>query len=187
MSSPLKVLAFAGSLRKASFNRKLLAVAAQAAQEEGAEVRLIDLNSYALPIYNGDIEDAGMPENVRKLQDLMREHDALMIVSPEYNGSLTAAVKNTLDWISRPQADGSSGGALFKGKRAVILSASPGAAGGLRGLIVLRDALAKLGLWVAPSQFALGQANEAFSDNGQLKDSKTLERVKGVIREFLNG
>jgi chromate reductase len=124
-----------------------------------------------------------MPETVRRLQQMMRDHDGLLISTPEYNGSMPALVKNTLDWISRPMLDGRSGTALFRGKVAGICSASPGMLGGIRSLIVLRDALAKLGLWVAPSQVALGNADSAFDANDELLDAKRREAVQAVARE----
>jgi chromate reductase len=185
MTRPVRLIAFAGSLRSASFNRKLVRVLVDGAREAGAEVTLLELREHALPIYDGDIEAAGMPEPVRRLQQLMREHDGLLISTPEYNGSIPALVKNTLDWISRPLEDGRSGTTLFRGKVAGICSASPGAAGAMRSLIVLRDALAKLGLWVAPTQFALGRADAAFDDAGALQDAKALASVKAIGAEVV--
>ncbi|RUO29508.1 NADPH-dependent FMN reductase [Aliidiomarina sanyensis] len=181
----MKLLVFAGSLRKASLNRKLAKHIARAAEAEGAQITYVDLNDYPLPIYNGDIEDAGMPDNVRKLQSLMKAHDGFLISTPEYNGAVPALVKNTLDWISRQQADGESGGALFKGKVAGLCSASPGALGGLRSLLLLRDQLAKLGMWVAPTQFALGKAHEQFTDSDALKEDHH-KAVRGVIQDVLS-
>lgn len=187
MSDPVRLLAFAGSLRSASLNRKLIRVLGVAAREAGAEVTLADLREFALPVYDGDIEAAGMPEAVRRLQALMREHDGVLVSTPEYNGSMPALVKNTLDWISRPLEDGRSGTTLFRGKVAGLCSASPGPLGGLRSLIVLRDALAKLGLWVAPTQFALARADAAFDAEGSLLDPKQLASVKAVAADAVRG
>lgn len=183
MSPPIRLLAFAGSLRTGSFNRRLIHTLADGARDAGAEVTHIELRDHVLPVYDGDLEAAGMPETVRVLQQLMREHDGLLISTPEYNGSIPALVKNTLDWISRPMLDGKSGTALFRGKVAGICSASPGALGGIRSLIVLRDALAKLGLWVAPSQVALPNADSAFDADGALLDAKRREAVRAVGAE----
>jgi chromate reductase len=183
MSEPIRLLAFAGSLRTGSFNRKLIRTLEAGARAAGAEVTHLELREYLLPVYDGDIEAAGMPEAVRRLQQLMRQHDGLLISTPEYNGSMPALVKNTLDWISRPMLDGKSGTALFRGKVAGICSASPGALGGIRSLIVLRDALAKLGLWVAPSQVALGNADSAFDANDEVLDAKRREAVMAVGAE----
>jgi len=181
----MRLLVFAGSLRKASLNKKLAKHVAAAAKKEGAEVTHIELNDYEVPIYNGDIEDSSVPENVRKLQQLAGDHDGFLIVTPEYNGAVPAVVKNTLDWISRPQANGDSGGDLLKGKVAGILSASPGGLGGLRALLLLRDQLAKLSMWVAPAQFALSKASDQFDDNGNLK-SDHHDAVAGVVKSVLS-
>lgn len=183
MSDTIKLLAFAGSLRRESFNRRLLHTLAEGAESAGASVTRIDLRDYALPVYDAEIESAGMPQGVRALQDLLGGHAGLLITTPEYNGSMPALVKNTLDWISRPMADGQSGTTLFRGKVAGICSASPGALGGLRSLLVLRDALAKLGLWVAPSQMAVGNAATAFDEDNRLRDDKQRKGVLAVGRE----
>ena len=175
-----RLLAFAGSLRSGSFNRRLIPVLVEGARAAGAQVTLIELRDYALPIYDGDIEAEGLPENARRLQALMAEHDGLLISTPEYNGSMPALVKNTLDWISRPLEDKRSGTTLFADKVAGIVSASPGALGGLRSLLILRDALAKLGLIVVPQQVAISQANEKLHDYGQLSDERAREAVHRV-------
>lgn len=175
-----RLLAFAGSLRKASYNRRLIPVLVEGARAGGAEVTLIDLRDFPLPIYDGDLEAEGMPDAVRALQDLMREHDGLLVSTPEYNGSMPALVKNTLDWISRPMAEGGSGTALFRGKVAGIVAASPGALGGLRSLLVLRDALAKLGMIVLPEQAAVGNAAERLPEPGVLTDERLRVAVHSV-------
>ena len=175
-----RLLAFAGSLREASYNRRLIPVLAEGAEAAGATVTLVELRDYPLPVYDGDIEAAGMPENVRRLQAIVGAHDGLLISTPEYNGSMPALVKNTLDWISRPMEDGRSGTTLFEGKVAGIVSASPGPLGGLRSLLVLRDALAKLGLLVVPRQVAVGQAAERLPARGILVDDRLREAVHAV-------
>lgn len=175
-----RLLAFAGALRQGSYNRRLIHVLADGARQAGAEVTLIELRDYPLPVYDGDIETDGMPAPVRALQQLMREHDGLLISTPEYNGSMPALVKNTLDWISRPTEEGVSGTTLFQDKVAGIVSASPGPLGGLRSLLVLRDALAKLGLLVVPQQVAVGQAADKLPDYGVLSDERLRANVHGV-------
>ncbi len=178
--TPPRLLAFAGSLREASYNRRLIPVLADGAESAGATVTLVELRDYPLPVYDGDIEAAGMPENVRRLQALMAAHEGLLVSTPEYNGSIPALVKNTLDWISRPMEDGRSGTTLFAGKVAGIVSASPGPLGGLRSLLVLRDALAKLGLLVVPRQVAVGSAAERLPERGVLDDARLREAVHAV-------
>lgn len=181
MSAPSpRLLAFAGSLRQASYNRRLVPVLAEGARLAGARVELIDLRDFPLPVYDGDLEAAGMPGEVRALQALMDGHDGLLVSTPEYNGSIPALVKNTLDWISRPTAAGTPGTALFRGKPAGIVSASPGALGGLRSLLVLRDALAKLGMLVVPEQAAVGNAAERLPEGGGLADERSRAAVHAV-------
>ncbi len=186
MSTSPRLLAFSGSLRKDSLNRKLIRTLAEGARDAGAEVTLLELGEYALPIYDGDIEAAGMPDAVRALQSIMADHDGLLIATPEYNGDYPALIKNTLDWISRPLPDGTAGTRLLAGKVVGLCSASPGALGGLRSLISLRDALAKLGMWVAPSQVAVGRANEAFDDAGRLTDARQRSAVQRVGAEVVH-
>ena len=180
MAATPRLLAFAGSLREGSYNRRLIPVLAEGARAAGAQVTLIELRDYPLPVYDGDIEAAGMPPQARQLQQLMREHDGLLISTPEYNGSIPALVKNILDWISRPMEDGRMGTALFQDKVAGMVSASPSALGGLRSLLVLRDALAKLGLVVVPQQVAVGQVADKLVATGQLKDDKQRAAVHAV-------
>src|SRR5580692_8631770 len=111
-----RILAFAASTRRESFNKKLITVAAQGARKAGAEVTLIDLKDFPLPLYDQDLEaEQGMPENGKKLKKLFIDHDGLLIASPEYNSSLPAVLKNAIDWVSRP-APGEPSLAAFKGK-----------------------------------------------------------------------
>lgn len=183
MSLSPRLIAFAGSLRRESFNRRLLPTLVRGAREADMEVEVIDLRDFPLPVYDGDIEAAGMPQPVRALQTLFKASAGLLLCTPEYNGSMPALVKNTLDWISRPLDDGSSGTSVFQGRVAGICAASPGALGGLRSLLVTRDALSKLGYWVAPAQVAVGSANKAFDDEGELSDQRQRENVLAVGRE----
>lgn len=188
MSAP-KILAFAGSTRTASYNKQLVRFAADAARAAGAEVTLLDLRDYPLPLFDGDLEDQqGLPENARKLKAIFIEHDALLISSPEYNSSVTAVLKNTLDWISRSETDEEPALAAFRGKTASLLSASPGALGGLRGLVHLRAILGNIGVIVLPDQVALPKAHEGFDEKGALKDERTARQVTRVAQglvEFL--
>jgi len=176
-----KILAFAGSLRKDSFNKKLVRLAAQAARDAGAEVTVVDLNDFPLPLFDQDLEAAeGMPEPGRKLKQLFLDHDGLLIASPEYNSSITAPLKNALDWVSRPTQPGEPGVAAYVGKTAAIIAASPGALGGLRGLVHLRSILGNIQVLVLPDQIAIAKANEAFTEDGTLKDPKQQTTVTGI-------
>lgn len=176
----LKILVFAGSARRDSLNKKLARVAASAAKEAGGEATFIDLDEYPLPLYHGDLEAReGVPENARKLKALFKQHQALLIVSPENNASIPAMLKNTLDWISRDDR-GESGFVPYRGKVAAILSASPGALGGLRGLVHLRQVLMNLNVLVLSEQFSLSHAHEAFSADGSMRDAKQHAAVVGI-------
>lgn len=175
-----KILAFAGSARADSCNKKLIRAAISGAIREQADVTLIDLRDYALPLYDADLESAsGLPANAKKLKELFANHQGLLISSPEYNSSITPLLKNTLDWISRTET-GEGSLACYDGKVAGLLSASPGALGGLRGLVHLRAILGNIKVLVIPEQFALSRAYEAFLPDGSFKDSKQLAAAQGV-------
>lgn len=138
----------------------------------------IDLRDYRLPIFDQDEEAArGKPDNVRALKQLMRDHDGLLIASPEYNSSVTAVLKNTIDWTSRSDEDDPFPLVAFRGKAVTLMSASPGALGGLRGLVHLRSILANLGCIVLPDQVAVSKAHEAFAADGALSDDRQHQRI----------
>ncbi len=183
MAGP-RILAFAGSLRKDSYNKKLVKIAADAARRAGADVTFIDLKDYPLPIYDGDIEAAsGIPENGLKLKKLFVEHDGLLLSCPEYNSSITAVLKNTIDWVSRQQP-GEPNLVAFTGKVAVLMSASPGALGGLRGLVHVRSILGSINVIVLPQQLAISKAHEAFDEAGTLKDAKMHAGIENLGKDF---
>lgn len=176
------ILALAGSTRRDSYNKRLLPIAARAAEAAGAQVTVIDLKHYPMPLFDEDLEAAsGLPEAALALKQRMREHDALLIASPEYNSSITAVLKNTIDWVSRSQP-GEPSLVAFQGKVAALLSASPGGLGGLRGLVHLRSILGSIGIIVLPDQVAISRAFEAFDAEGALKDPKQQAAVEGVGR-----
>ena len=171
MAAP-KILAFAGSSRRASFNRHLLPAAVEGARQAGAEVTLIELADYPLPLFNQDEEAAqGLPANARALKDLFKSHGALLLACPEYNSSITPLLKNTLDWVSR-QDGAESGTAPYKNKLAGLLSASAGRWGGMRGLRHVREILTTLGCVVIPDQYNLSAADKAFDEQGKILDDK---------------
>ncbi|MCO7224212.1 NADPH-dependent FMN reductase [Pleionea sp. CnH1-48] len=180
----VKILAFSGSLRKDSYNKKLAKIVAAGAEKAGAEVTYIDLKDYPLPLFNEDDEAAnGIHENALKLKALMNEADGFIITSPEYNGSYSGALKNIVDWASR-QADGEGMLQSFKGKYAAIFSTSPGAFGGLRGLAPLRLLLSGIGTTILSDQVAIPKAGDAFNEDGTLVSEKrlaTLERIAGQL------
>ncbi len=175
-----KILAFSGSTRKSSYNQTLVRIAAAGAKQAGASVTEVSLRDFPLPLFDEDLErDSGPPEAALQLKKLFLDHQGLLIASPEYNSSLTAVLKNALDWVSRA-APGETPLAAFQGKVAAILSASPGALGGLRGLVHLRAILGNVGVLVLPSQIAVPKAFEAFEADGKLKDSKLQLSVEGL-------
>ncbi|MBI3829112.1 MAG: NAD(P)H-dependent oxidoreductase [Planctomycetes bacterium] len=179
MAQP-KILAFAGSARLKSFNKLLIKVAVEGARKAGAEVTLIDLREYPLPLYDGDLEEKdGLPENAKKLKSLFLGHQGLLISAPEYNSSITPLLKNTLDWVSRP-SPGEKPLACYTGKVAGLVAASPGALGGLRGLVHVRAILQNIQVMVVPDQFALPKAMDGFNADGTLKDEKQRESAARV-------
>lgn len=179
-SRPPRVLAFAGSARRGSLNRRLVDFAAGTVREAGVECTVLDLADYPLPLYDADLEAAeGLPPAAAALRERFLEHDALLIAAPEYNSSITPLLKNTLDWVSRgPGGEGDL--APYRGKLAALLAASPGALGGLRGLVTVRSILGNIGVTVIPEQFALARAGEAFDPAGGLADSDAAARVRRV-------
>ena len=184
----VRVLVVAGSARAGSFNRRLAAVAAGLASTAGAEVSAVDLRALALPLYDADIEAVSLPAGALELRRLFATHDALLLASPEYNGFPTPLLINALDWTSRVPASDElpSGLAAMGGTVAGLVSASPGALGGLRSLLFVRQYLQMaLGMLVVPEQFALAQASKAFDAEGRLIDEKQQQAVQRVVAATL--
>lgn len=183
-----RILAFAGSLRRDSFNKKLVHIAAKGAREAGADVTLIDLKEFPLPLFDQDLEaEHGMPENGKKLKQLFIDHDGLLIAAPEYNSSITAVLKNAIDWVSLP-APSESFLVAFRGKVATLMSASPSALGGLRGLVHVRSILENIGVIVLPEQVAIAKAGDALNPDGSLKDPTQqagIEELGHALASFL--
>ncbi len=178
--APARILAFSGSARRDSLNRKLLAVTVEAVRAAGGEVALVDLNEFELPLYHGDLEDAqGMPANAMKLLELVAQHPALLIASPEYNSFITPLLKNTIDWLSRADEN------PFTGKVAAVVSASPGMLGGVRSMQHARHLLLHLGCHVVPAQCMLPKAHEAFDDAGKLKDPRAQKSVTALAQQLV--
>ena len=181
-----KLLFFSGSARKESMNKKLAKLAADMAQDAGAQVTHIDLKDFEMPLYDGDVEaQNGIPENAKKLKQLFVEHDGFFIASPEYNSSMPPLLKNTLDWISRPHEEKEASLIAFNGKIAALGAVSPGGLGGLRGLVPLRMMLGNIGVTVVPSQVAIGSGFQAFDENEHLKDDRQAGMLKATIDEFV--
>ncbi len=189
MKDKTKILAFTGSLREKSFNKRILRTAIKGAERSGAQVTLIDLLEYPMPIYNPDDESKnGFPENALRFQELLTQHDALLIASPEYNGSLPAALKNAIDWASR-QSGQINRDDVFQGKPAAIMSAGPGTFGGVRSLLHLRGVLMSVGAEVLSQEFAVPHVADKFAgDDDEITDQKTkmnLENLGVRLAEML--
>lgn len=176
-----KILAFGGSLRTGSFNQKAVIFAAAGARDAGADVTIIALRDYPLPLFDEDLEAAhGMPDNARKLKELFLAHDAFLIASPEYNSSTSAALKNAIDWVSRSTSQDEPFLAAFTGKKAAIMAASPGSYGGARGLSALRPLLENIKVSVIEEQVTIPEAHNVINDDGSFAIEEIEERVRGL-------
>ena len=181
-----RILAFAGSTRTQSWNKILVRNAAQIATEQGAEVMLIDLRDFSMPLYDGDLEQRdGIPEKALELRTIMCAHHGILLSCPEYNSAISAVLKNAIDWVSRP-VEGEPSLAAFSGKTAALLATSPGALGGMRGLVSVRTILGNLGMIVVPKQFSLPKSGGAFDDLGELIDQSVKERLAGVTGQLVS-
>ena len=181
-----RILVFGGSLRAESYNQKLATIAAAGAREAGAEVTLITLRDYRLPIFDEDLEAAeGKPEAAKKLKQLFLNAEGFIIASPEYNSGITAALKNAIDWVSRADSEDEAPLLAFKGKTAAILSASPGGYGGSRSLAQLRPLLENINVTVVPDQVSIPKAYEAFDTEGNLADPTQHAAVKALAASLV--
>lgn len=174
-------LLFGASLRADSLNHRLADLAAQCVEEQGGTVDRARMADFDCPPYDGDVEhDAGIPEPARNFCRRITAADGFFIASPEYNASLPGYLKNSIDWVSRyrPQP--------FNGKQGMLLSASPSMVGGNRGLWALRVPLEHLGARVYPDMFSLGQAHEAFTEKGRLKNEVLQQRIETTIACFID-
>ena len=176
----MRLFAVAGSLRKESWNRKLLALAVGVAREAGAEVHLAEFREFEMPMYDGDLQVAeGIPPGAERLIERIRGADGLLIASPEYNFSMPGTLKNAIDWVSRAKP------MPLRGKSAMLLSASNGLVGGNRGLWALRVPLESLGVHVYPDMFSLAQADKALGADGVLQDPAARERPERMVGGYV--
>jgi NAD(P)H-dependent FMN reductase len=176
----VKVLVFAGSLRQASLNKKLARLAAGALERAGSEVDLADFREFEVPLYDGDLEAAsGVPAGALKLKDRLHAAGSLCLVTPEYNHSIPGTVKNAIDWLSRIRPN------ALANVPALLMSASPGLAGGSRAAWAVRVPLELLGTLVYPGMFTLAQANQRFGPDGGLKDDDLAERLEKLCGDFV--
>jgi NAD(P)H-dependent FMN reductase len=180
MADQPSILAFAGSTRVDSFNKKIVRIAADGVRAAGVEVTLVDLRDYAMPLYDGDLEAAeGLPAAAQAFKQLMIAHDGFLIAAPEYNSSISAVLKNTIDWVSRPVPD-EPRLVAFQGKAAALMSAAAGGFGGVRSLAHVRLILGNIGVLVLPDQVTISQAMRAFQPDGGLQDEGLQARVEGL-------
>lgn len=176
-----RVLAFAGSLRRESYNKKLIRTAAEAVRRQGAEVDLLELNEVVMPLYDGDLEEAqGLPPGVVAFKRRLAWADGFLIASPEYNHSIPGPLKNAIDWASRGEED------VFDGKLGALLAASPGGFGGVRMIPHLRQVLTGLGVWLVPNQVTVSKAHEAFGPDGTLSSDWVAKQVEDLAQVFVS-
>ena len=181
-----KILAFSGSTRRNSYNQAVVECAAQAAKDAGAEVTVINLADYAMPIFNEDEEaEYGIPERAQAFKQLMIEHDGILIASPEYNSSYPAVLKNAIDWASRKAGD-EPVLAAYKQKVVGLMAASPGALGGMRVLVVLRILMQNLSCIVAPAQVAVGNVADKLDESGAISDEKTKKQLANLAKQVVD-
>jgi chromate reductase len=185
--SALKILVIPGSLRSGSLNAKLAAVAAHEFAQSGVEVTRISLSDFPLPIYDGELQaKSGMPKNSVNLKRMIGAHHGVLIVTPEYNASVPALVKNAIDWVSRVQDPHETRGQVFRDRTFAIAAASGGRLGGTRALAALRLILSACHATVIPNQLALSFAEEAYDDMDRLKHSAESDALKALVRQLID-
>lgn len=176
----VRFLVLGGSLSSSSLNNRLASLAASVIERKGGTADRATLGDFEMPFYDADVErESGQPLGARRFCERLKQADALVVASPEYNASMPGALKNLVDWVSRfrPQP--------FNGRQALLLSASPSMVGGNRGLWALRVPLEHLGMRVYPDMFSLAQASKAFDADGGLADETLRKRFEGTIDCFM--
>jgi chromate reductase, NAD(P)H dehydrogenase (quinone) len=179
----MRLLFFAGSAREGSYNKKLARLARHIATANGIEGVFVDLRDYPMPLYDGDLEaEHGPPQKAAEFKALLGEYKGVFIACPEYNSSITPLLKNTLDWVTRVRAEGETGLEVYRSRVFAISGASPGYYGAMRSLLTVRQVLAVgVGATVIPQQLALPRANNAFEEDGSLKDEAQQKMLTGVV------
>jgi NAD(P)H-dependent FMN reductase len=182
----MRLLFFAGSTREGSYNKKLARLAQHIATANGIEGVFVDLRDYPMPLYQGDLEaNEGPPLKAAEFKALLTEYQGVFIASPEYNSSITPLLKNTIDWVTRVRAKGETGLEVYKSRVFAISGASPGYYGAMRSLLTLRQILViGVGATVIPQQLALPRANDAFEEDGSLKDKAQQNMLKDVVEKL---
>ena len=182
-----KILVMAGSLRAGSHNARLAALAAKELALAEADVTRISFADYPLPLFDADLmTDSGMPKPALELKDMLAAHQGVFIASPEYSASVSPLIKNTIDWMSRGRDRNEANYAGFKGRVFALGAAANGSAGGIRGLMALRQVLELgCGALVLPEQIAVGRATQAFDDMDNLKDEALAATLKTLVRRLV--
>ena len=185
--SALKILVIPGSLRTGSHNVRLAAAAAYEFAQAGVDVTRISLGDFPLPIYDGDLQaKSGVPKNAVNLKRMIGAHHGVLFVTPEYNSSVPALVKNTIDWITRVQDTNESRGQVFRERPFAIAAASAGRLGGTRALAALRLILSACHAVVVPNQLALSFADQAYDDMDRLKNPADIEALRVLVRQLID-
>jgi NAD(P)H-dependent FMN reductase len=185
--SALKILVIPGSLRSGSLNARLAAVAAHELAQAGVDVTRISLADFPLPIYDGDLQaKSGVPKHAVNLKRMIGAHHGVLIVTPEYNSSVPALVKNTIDWVSRVQDPHEARGEVFRGRAFAIASASGGRLGGTRALAALRLILSACHATVIPNQLALSFAEDAYDEMDRLRLPADTEALQALVRQLID-
>lgn len=178
MNKKIKILAFAGSIRKDSFNKMALKYAVKGAEDAGAEVEVLDLRDLNLPLYDGDLEAEGLPESVAFLKKKVKESDGILIATPEYNWSVPGVLKNAIDWVSRKTNE-------FRGETVAFFGASDGHFGTTRSQIALMPILVDLGMFIYPNKVFIPNAQDVFDKNGKILDEKLEEKLINVGKNLV--
>ena len=176
----VKILAFNGSLRADSYNKKLVLQACDILKDQGCIINFLDLRSLGLPFYDGDCEvQQGIPEGGQKLIKAINETDGLCIGNPEYNSGITGALKNAIDWTSRAESK------PFAEKPILLVGTSTGIFGASKSHLMTRQILTQLGAVVIPSQITIPSAGTAFDEKGNLKNPAQVKLLHGACAQLI--
>jgi chromate reductase, NAD(P)H dehydrogenase (quinone) len=184
--SALKILVIPGSLRSGSLNARLAATLAAELAQAGIGVTRISLADFPLPIYDGDLQaKSGVPKHAINLKRLMATHHGVLVVTPEYNSSIPALLKNTIDWVSRVQDPQESRGQVFRERAFAIAATSENRLGGVRALMALRLILSACHAPVIPNQLALPFAGEAYDERDRLRHPADIDAMNAMVRQLI--
>ncbi|MCX8572799.1 NADPH-dependent FMN reductase [Aminobacter sp. MET-1] len=181
-----KILVFAGSIRTGAYSGLTADCAHKELALQGADVTRISLADYPMPLMNQDLEQhEGVPAHALALARLFVAHDAILIATPEYNGSIPPLVKNTIDWISRVRSDGGKPLHAFPGRLVAICSSSDGHFAGIRSANHLRAVLSHIQMEVISPQVSVPNASAAFDENGDFREERLRKGMERLCRELI--